>query len=260
MQRQARTERGWGEWPGRPAADNAGRDRLRALFAPSLGPEAPPLDQSAELGALERAYVELHEREQRARELQSNVEQLLRDEAEELDRRQEELDAREAELRRRGETLETAEAEVEARGRELGAVELRRAALERREELARTREVQLERRADEVAVLARSVTELGEVLVPDPAASVEHEHVVLEAGAGYAFRVATGPAPAIGATVELEDGDHVCVAVTRSPFPADRRRCAVVERVAPPTQPSQASSSSSPKKSPTTAPAASAGT
>jgi len=233
MQRQARTEREWGQWPGRPPADHAGRVRLRALFAPSLGPEAPPLDQSAELKALERAYAELHERERRAQELEANVEQLLRAESAELDRRQEELDAREAKLRHRGQTLETAEAEVEARRRELGAVELRRAALERREELARTREVQLERRADEVAVLARSVTELGEVLVPEPAASVEHEHVVLEAGDGYAVRVATGPAPPIGATVELEDGDRVCVAVTRSPFPADRRRCAVVERVAP---------------------------
>ena len=260
MQRQARTEREWGQWPGRRPADHVGRDRLRTLFAPSHGPESPPLEDGAGLNALKRAYAELDERERRAEELQSNVEQLLRDESASLDSRQEELDARDAALRRRAGALATTEAEVEARRRELGAVELRSAALERREEAAHAREVALELRADELASLARSVTELGETFVPDPTVASEQEHVVLEAGDRYLVRIGSGPAPAIGAIVELEGSEGVCVALTRSPFPADRRRCAVVERVAPADQPSQASSNASPKKSPITAPAASAGT
>ena len=39
MQREARTEREWGQGPGRRTADQGGRDRLKALFTPSGGPE-----------------------------------------------------------------------------------------------------------------------------------------------------------------------------------------------------------------------------
>jgi uncharacterized protein (DUF3084 family) len=196
--------------------------------------------------------------------LESNLEQLLRDDAAELDRRQAALDTREVGLDLRTNELEASEAAVEARRRELGAVELRRAALERREEVVRAREEALEHRAEELASLARSVTELGEVLVADSEADGDREqqdeHVVLDATDRYLVRVGSGPAPRIGSLVQLEDGDRVCVALTRSPFPADRRRCAVLERVPPAGQPSQASSSASPKNSPITPPAASAGT
>ena len=231
MQREARTDREWGQWPGRRPADNGGRDRLRALFTPSVGLETPPLVDDAGVAALKRAYVELDDRERRARELEVTVEQVLRDGAADLDRRQAELDVRATELEERALALDASEVAVEARRRELGAVELRRAALERREEDARARETALEHRADELAALARSVTELGEVLVGETEDTVEHEHVVLEAADRYLVRVGAGPAPRLGATVAFDDGDHVCVALTRSPFPADRRRCAVVERV-----------------------------
>ena len=90
--------------------------------------------------------------------------------------------------------------------------------------------------------------------------ALEHEHVVLEAGDGYRIHVRSGPHPRIGAIVELDGGARLCTAVTRSPFPLDARRCAVVERVAAATQPSQASSSASPKNIAITAPVASAGT
>ena len=260
MHRQARTDREWGQWPGLPPGDHDGRGRLQALFAPSGEADTKPLDDEAGLSALRRAYVELDERERRVRELQLNVAQLLREDADDFDRRQAELDGRAAELELKSTALEASEAAVEARRRELGAVELRSAALERREEIARARETALEHRADELASLARSVTELGATLVADPEDDVEDEHVLLVAADRYVVHVASGPAPRVGATVELEDADGMCVALTRSPFPADRRRCAVVERLVPVLQPNQASSSASPKNRPITPPAASAGT
>ena len=52
-QRQARTEREWGQWPGRRTADQGGRDRLRGLFTPSGGAEEPPLSNGDE----ERDYT-----------------------------------------------------------------------------------------------------------------------------------------------------------------------------------------------------------
>ena len=67
MQREARTEREWGQWPGRRTADQGGRDRLKALFTPSGGTEAPPpsTGDDGDYAALSRAYVELDERERR---------------------------------------------------------------------------------------------------------------------------------------------------------------------------------------------------
>ena len=265
MQREARTEREWGQWPGRRTADQGGRDRLKALFTPSGGTEAPPpsTGDDGDYAALSRAYVELDERERRVRALQDELHALLREDAAELDRRQAELDGRAAELEDRRRAIEAAETTLADRRRELGAVELRRATVERREEVARTREIALEQRAEELAALARRLTDLGGSLVGVPEAqqeAPEHEHVVLEAGDGYRLHVRSGPHPRIGAIVELDDGARLCTAVTRSPFPLDARRCAVVERVAAATQPSQASSSASPKNSAITAPVASAGT
>lgn len=266
-QRQARTEREWGQWPGRRAADQGGRDRLKALFTPSGGAAEPPPSNGGEerdYAALSRAYVELDERERRVHALQEEIQALLRDDAAELDRRQTELDGIASELEDRRRAAEAAEASLTDRRRELGAVELRRAAVERREEIARTREIALEQRAEELAALARRLTDIGGSLVaaPDmePEAEPEREHVVLEAADGYRLHVRSGPHPRIGALVELDDGARVCTAVTRSPLPLDARRCAVVERLAPAAQPSQASSSASPKNSAITAPQASAGT
>jgi Skp family chaperone for outer membrane proteins len=266
MQREARTQREWGQWPGRRLADQGGRDRLRALFTPSDGTEDPPSSNGDDVAyaALSRAYVELDDRERRVSALQDELHALLREDAAELDRRQAELDGRAAELEDRRRAIEAAETTLADRRRELGAVELRRAAVERREEVARTREIALEQRAEELAALARRLTELGGSLVGAPEGqqeeASEHEHVVLEAADGYRLHVRSGPHPRIGAIVELDDGARLCTAVTRSPFPLDARRCAVVERVAAATQPSQASSSASPKNSAITAPVASAGT
>ena len=264
-QRQARTEREWGQWPGRRTADQGGRDRLKALFTPSGADEPPPSHGGAErdYAALTRAYAELDEREHRVRALQEEIQALMRDDVAELDRRQAELDGMASELEDRRRAAEAAEASLTDRRRELGAVELRRAAVERREEVARTREIALEQRAEELAALARRLTDIGGSLVAapeeQPVAEPEREHVVLEAADGYRLHVRSGPHPRIGAHVELDDGARVCTAVTRSPLPLDARRCAVVERLAP-AQPSQASSSASPKNSAITAPQASAGT
>ena len=170
MQREARTEREWGQWPGRRTADQGGRDRLKALFTPSGGTEDPPPSNGddGDYAALSRAYVELDGRERRVRALQDELHALLREDAAELDRRQAELDGRAAELEDRRRAIEAAETTLADRRRELGAVELRRAAVERREEVARTREIALEQRAEELAALARRLTDLGGSLVGVP--------------------------------------------------------------------------------------------
>jgi uncharacterized coiled-coil protein SlyX len=69
---------------------------------------------------------------------------------------------------------------------------------------------------------------------PEPAPTA---HVLFVAGAsGYELLERDGPPPETGARVELEDGDVQLVAkVARSPLPGDRRPCAYLEPVPPPT-------------------------
>ena len=201
------------------------------------------------------AVHDLERREERARELHTRVEQILREGSAELDGRQAELNARTEELERREAAVAEAEANVAERARELGAVELRRAAVERREETVRARAIELERKAGEVTALAQR---LGTQGAAGPAAgdAPETSHVLL--AAGYRLLERDGPAPSPGDDVVLDDGAYRCIRVTSSPLPGDRRRCAVLEP-RPRPQPSQASSTASPKKSAATPPAASQG-
>ncbi len=237
MQRHARDDRQWEQWPGRGAPDEKARGRLRGLFAPSDAADAVAElvaergreleERSAEIRAV---VQELEHREERARELHIKVEQILRDGAAELDLRQAELSVRSAELDARETMVEQAKVKAEDRRRALGAVELRAAAVDRREEAVRLRERELEHRAGELAELARKLDELGKTLAdagPPPERS--DQHVVLVAGDRYDFAVRPGPAPKPGELVELDDGPYRCLRVGGSPLPGDDRRCAVLE-------------------------------
>ena len=239
MQRHARKDREWEQWPGRRAPDEKPRGRLRGLFTASDAADAVA-DLIAERGReLEerstqiRAAVEEHERrEERARELHFRVEQILRDGAAELDLRQAELSVRSAELDTRETAVEQAEAKAEERRRALGAVELRAAAVERREEAVKLRERELEHRAGELAELARQLDELGETLASAGGRPVrEDEHVALAIGDGYRLAVRAGAPPEPGELVHLEGDVFRCLRVTASPYPDDDRRCAVLEPV-----------------------------
>jgi hypothetical protein len=240
MQRHARNDREWDQWPGRGAPDEKARGRLRGLFTPSDAADAVA-DLIAERGKeleersaqIRSAVEELERREERARELHYRVEQILRDGAAELDLRQAELSVRSAELDSRETAVEQSEAKAEDRRRSLGAVELRAAAVERREEALRLRETELEHRAAELAELARELDELGRTLADaGPVPERDDQHVVVAASDRYRLVVRPGPPPAEGALVELEDGVYRCVRVTTSPLPGDDRRCALLEPAA----------------------------
>jgi DNA repair exonuclease SbcCD ATPase subunit len=240
MQRHARNEREWEQWPGRGTAGDK-RGRLRALFTPSDAADAVAeliAERGRELeersAQIRAAVEELEHREERARELHYRVEQILRDGAAELDLRQAELSVRSAELDTRETALEQAEARVEDRRRSLGAVELRAAAIERREEAVRLRETELEQRASELADLGRRLDELAETLEAAEAGAAmrEDEHVALAAGDDrYRVVVRPGAPPAPGELVDLEDATYRCVRIAASPFPLDDRSCAVLEPV-----------------------------
>jgi hypothetical protein len=241
MQRHARNDREWEQWPGRSAPDETMRGRLRGLFAPSDAADAVAeliAERGRELeersAQIRKAVEELEHREERARELHFRVEQILRDGAAELDLRQAELSVRSAELETRETAVEQAEASVEERRRALGAVELRAAAIERREEALRLRELELEQRAVELAELARQLDEVGRSLdagVERPL--VRDEHVALVTDDGYRLVVRLGPPPAAGDDVELDEGSYRCVRTVRSPYPDDDRTCIVLERLPP---------------------------
>jgi len=240
MQRQARNDREWDQWPGRAEPGEKTRGRLRGLFTPTDAADAVA-DLIAERGReleersvqIRAAVEELERREGRARELHFRVEQILRDGAAELDLRQAELSVRSAELDARETVVEQAEAKVEERRRALGAVELRAAAVERREEAVKLRERELEQRAGELADLARELDELGEALSSVDGKPVrDDEHVVLAIADGYRLLVRPGAAPEPGELVELDDVSFRCLRIAASPYPGDDRRCAVLERVA----------------------------
>jgi chromosome segregation ATPase len=237
MQRHAQHDREWEQWPGRGAPDERSRGRLRGLFAPSDAADAVAeliAERGKELeersAQIRAAVEELEHREERARELHFKVEQILRDGAAELDRRQAELDERAAEIGARETALERAEAKAEDRRRTLGAVELRAAAIERREEAVRLGERDVERRAAELEEREQRLEALSRSLAASgPAPVREDEHVALVAGPRYELVVRRGPAPTPGELLEHGDAVFRCVRVTGSLLPGDDRRCALVE-------------------------------
>ena len=243
MQSTPRRDPEWEHWPGRPTGDAGVRSRLRALFVPSDAEDAITeliTEHSRELetraAELRGAVAELEQREVRARELHARVEQVLREGSAELDVRHSDLAVRARELDRREAAIAEQEAHVEERARAFGAVELRSAAVERREHAVAEREQDLERRETELRdrewELARreAAIEVGIVSVPD---APSDSHVAFTLEQAYRVLEREGSAPAPGDTVELDSRPYRCLRVTISPYPDDRRRCAVLERVPP---------------------------
>jgi hypothetical protein len=237
MEDHAHGDVGWEQGP--EPRESGVRSRLRGLFAPTDAGDAVA-DLIASHGRelelrsekLLTAIHDLERREERARELHARVEEILREGSAELDARQLELNARTAELESREAALAVSEERVEERSRVLGAVELRRAAVERREETVRARALDLERRVAELTTLA---TRAEDVPSTDDGSAVDDAHVVVLSPGVYRVLEREGPPPAPGEQVPLEDGVYRCVRLTPSPFPADDRRCALLERVPTPT-------------------------
>lgn len=233
----------WEYWPGRATGEDNVRSRLRALFVPTEAEDAITeliAEHSRELEAraeeLRGAVAELEQREARARELHARVEQVLREGSAELDVRHSDLAVRAGELDRREAEMVSAEARVEERARAFGAVELRSAAVERREEALREREQAIERREQDLRArewdLAKREVAVGPSTTPS-ADAPDDAYVAFTLEHGYRLVERDGAVPAPGETVELENGLHRCVRVTASPYPGDRRRCAVLEKVTP---------------------------
>lgn len=226
----------WNEWQG---GDVRPRRGLRALFTPSdegfdaveelIGARGRELEER--IAALHSAIHDLDDRESRVQRLQGSIETLLRDGSAELDERHAEL-AREAqELQARAETLAQAEAELEERRSELGAVELRRAATENREVALDRRQEELERLAAELRERTSALeTRVADAAAPGVRARRTDEHVLVEPRDGYRVLVRSGPAPEVGALVELDAVTYVVARVGRSPLPGDDRSCAFLER------------------------------
>ena len=243
MPESQRREPDWQNWPGRPSGDEGVRNRLRALFVPTDAGDAIAeliAEHSRELESraeeLRTAVADLEQREARARELHARVEQVLREGSAELDVRHSDLVVRTTDVERREASVAGAEARVEERARALGAVELKAAALERREHALREREQALAHREqalrDREGELERRESEVAESSRAQPAdIPPEAGHLAFAIDDGYRLLERDGVAPDAGDMVDLDGAPHRCVRVTVSPYPDDRRRCAVFERI-----------------------------
>ncbi len=159
MHEDPRSDRDWEYWPGRRLdADEGIRRRLRALFS-ATDDESMIEARIEETGReieehtdqLQATIADLERREERAAQLRSAVEEMLRLGSAELDERHADLTKLSLELAAREERVRADERDVAVRKQELGAVELRRAAVERREAVAAEREAMLEHLAHDLA-------------------------------------------------------------------------------------------------------------
>ncbi len=239
----------WEHWPGRRDPEEEGiRHRLRHLFTHSgaqgeSAVEALIAERGRELELrteqLAATVADLQRREERARELRTAVEEMLRHGSAELDERHAHLNGTAAQLAQREEAVAAAERELAERRTEVGAVELRRAALERREATIAERETALERIAatlhDRERELADREQQLGSqqavAAVEEEPTRLETAHVVFAGGDRYRIAEVEGPAPASGDVITLDERSYVVRRLGASPFPGDTRRCAYAEPV-----------------------------
>jgi len=245
VQEPSRQDRTWEHWPGRRIPDDGIRHRLRELFTPTdddqlealIGQRSREIEEQT--ARLQATLEGLEHREEQAARLRSAVEEMLRVGSAELDDRQAELTTLAAELRAREERLGDREREIATRTQELGAVELRRAAVERREEAAREREDALEAAAAELRARELKLRDLANELEDgrrtggaptEEKPSVDtHAHLLYVADDRYRLLEGDGPAPRVGAVLELDGKRFEVLRVGRSLLPGDRRALAYLE-------------------------------
>jgi hypothetical protein len=235
-----RTDRDWEHWPGRGAVTDEGiRHRLRALFSATDDGgmvEARIEEAGREIEEhtveLQATISDLERREERAGQLRSAVEEMLRQGSAELDERHAELTKLSLELAAREERVRADERDIAVRKQELGAVELRRAAVERREAVAAEREVVLERLA---ADLAGQGDETPPHASADPAGTLAsaESHVLVFADGGYRSLERAGAPARVGTLVNPEGTPFVVVRHGRAPRPGDRRAWVYLDAVPP---------------------------
>ena len=259
MQDDPRGDREWEHWPGRKAADEGIRHRLKALFSATEDEEAVEaliVERGREIeqrtAQLQATITDLERREEQTGQLRSAVEEMLRHGSAELDERHAELAAVALDLGTRDEKVRADERDIAVRKQELGAVELRRAAVERREEASTEREAALKRVAVELtsrelqlaeAERGSSIAGRGEPFraivnvssglpPPDRDDAAEPDaagHILFLAGEGYRVVEREGRAARVDALVEVDGKEFVVTRVGRSPLPGDRRACAYLE-------------------------------
>lgn len=258
MQDDPRGERDWEHWPGRRPPDEGIRHRLKALFSATDSEDAIEAlidERGREIeertDQLQTTISDLERREERAGQLRTAVEEMLRHGSAELDERHADLTALARDLAVRDEKVRADERYIAVRKQELGAVELRRAAVERREQAISERETALEQLAAELAererqLAARERSGHGAALVELARADLdvarhlrpsEHDddatdvdgHILYLSDGGYRIVARPGRADPVGALVELDGSQYVVTRIGRSPLPGDRRPWAYLE-------------------------------
>lgn len=266
-----RRDREWENWPGRGTPDGTVRGRLRGLFSPTDDAEveieelieARSRDLELRTAELTSTIGDLQRREEETRALRTAIETMLRDGADELDQRHEQLTALSSETIRRETELEEVERALEERRQELGAVELRRAAVERRETSLTAQQVELERIRDELVARVADAEERAAELerrrveaerrsteLADLASNLEAQatelagigqaedqtrpydntsHILVVPGSAYRLVHRDGAPPETGDRVVIDDVRFCVTRVGRSPLPGDRRGCAFLE-------------------------------
>ena len=240
MNEDPRSDRDWEHWPGRRLEHDEGiRHRLRALFSATDDTgriEARIEETGREIeehtDQLQATIADLERREERAGQLRTAVEEMLRLGSAELDERHADLTKLSLELAAREERVRAEERDIAVRKQELGAVELRRAAVERREAVAAEREAALERLATD---LAEKEAEFRPLAHAEPAADLTaaERHVLVFSDSGYrTLERPGGPVP-VGTVVNLDGTPYVVVRLGHAPRPGDRRAWVYLD-VAPP--------------------------
>ena len=92
----------------------------------------------------------------------------------------------------------------------------------------------LEQLAELVERVIAEVDQVAAPPEPEAAAAVDGHVLFVPATDGYRLHVRAGAAPSCGAELELEGGRFRVLRHGPSPFPGDRRRCALLEREEPP--------------------------
>lgn len=194
-------------------------------------------DRAAELAEREN---QLSDVEQRAAELIARSTEVAARE-ERLTQAAEEMERDRAEYARRLAELEVREHEVARLTERAREIDRRHATITERAEALDATERAVEqqrgelRRAVEVLADTLGLTSPQQVTASSPNAEPADlsAHLLFVAGDRYRLVVANGPAPMAGAAIQLDGATYSVSRIGPSPLPADRRRCAYLDRVRP---------------------------